>query len=168
VDLTNDNLEDNNIPTPSEPSIKAIRVEILNLLESNFRLLNRQVISCELLQQEIDKAISAGRKPDKSVIFLLNSLQTKISDTMAVLLPLFKVEQYKKNILLEYNENESSGNVYEDFFKRLNPKTVRYLLNHPEKMGELQISEEDLKNYFRVKLDTIDEEFGENGKTEEI
>jgi len=157
--------DDGNGINNNTPTIQSIREDILNLLSSNFRLLNRQVISCELLQNEIDSAISKGVKPDKNTIALLNNLQQKISDTMSVLLPLFKVDTYHRNLLLEYkdsNESDGNGNVYQDFFRRLNPRTVRFLLNHPEKLHELQIDEEDLKNYFKIHLLEVDEKFDIN------
>ncbi len=116
-----------------EDDVIQLRSSILTLLHMNFALLISQCKSCIEIQSKIDKIIGSDEKLQRDLMFLLNSLQTRISETVDSILPLMKKDDLP--LLLE---------------KRLkNNNNENYEIQDPEKKKSI----EELKTYIKNILD---------------
>ncbi len=119
-----------------EDTIPELRNNIINLLHMNFELLISQCRSCIKLQGKIDKIIESDEKLQRDLVFLLNSLQTRISETIDIILPLMKKDDLP--LLLE---------------KRLKEKE-EYKITDPKKREAIN----ELKGYIGEILDKEEKE----------
>ncbi len=115
-------------------TIPELRGSIITLLQKNFELLIMQCNSSMEIQKKNDLAIQNNTKVERDLVFLQNMLQTQISETVKVILPLLKQD----DLLSKQLKDKITPYVITDPGKRETINEIREYIN--------EINTEDIAN----------------------
>ena len=121
--------------------------------------------SLETLAEKIEQAISEKLKTFSvpQLLMFFNSISHKKDQSEIDILSLLKRQGGDGSNLPLLGDSNKKENLYEEFFNRLNPRTIQFLLNNPDVMRKLGVRESDLQNYNKLKFMDENEQNRVNG-----